>query len=202
MKFFGPLLSFIFHLNFFGPLVMGMLDSSFLVLPFGNDLVVVGLVAQKRHDVWIYVLSAAVGSTLGALALALVAKKLGEERIRKMAGQRVFNRLCGWINGHGALSIAAGALAPPPFPYTVIIAAAAALHYPISRILVVNLLARAARFALLAWLALRFGKQVLAIAQSAPFRWCMIVFILGCLVATALSLSKWLHSQRRIRQPA
>ena len=202
MKFLAPLLAFIFQLNFFGPFVMGVLDSSFLVLPFGNDLVVVGLVAGHRRDVWLYVVSAAIGSTLGAFALAVVAKKLGEERIRKMAGPRTFKRLSGWINDRGALSIAAGALAPPPFPYTIVIAAAAALHYPIPRIVGVNLLARAARFALLAWLALRFGKQVLAIAQSAPFRWCMVVFIAICLVATIVSLSKWLGTQRRHRQSA
>ena len=196
MKFFQPLLTFIFHLNYFGPLVMGVLDSSFLVLPFGNDLVVVGLVAQHRHDVWIYVLAAAVGSTLGAFLLALVARALGEERIRKMMSQKRFDQLHRWIRGHGALSIAASALAPPPFPYTVVVAAAGALDYPILRIVLTNFLARAARFTLLALLALKFGKQVLAIAQSPPFVWSMIVFVLLCLAATAFSLWKWFHLRR------
>jgi membrane protein YqaA with SNARE-associated domain len=197
MKFFHPLLTFLFHLNYFGPLVMGVLDSSFLVLPFGNDLVVVGLVAQHRHGpIWLYSLSAAVGSTLGAALLAFIARKLGEDRIRKVAGPKRFDRLCGWIRGHGALSLSAGALAPPPFPYTLVIAAAGALDYPFPRILLVNFLARAARFAILTWLALRFGRQVLAIAQSAPFRWTMVGFILFCLVLTAFSVWKWLRSRK------
>lgn len=196
MKFLHPLLTFIFHLNYFGPLVMGVLDSSFLVLPFGNDLVVVGLVAQHHHNLWLYVLAAATGSTLGAFLLAGVARKLGEDRIRKIAGEKRFNRLCGWISGHGALSIVAGALAPPPFPYTVVIAAAGALDYPIPRLLLFNFLARAARFALLAWLALRFGHQVITIAQSAPFRWTMGIFVVLCLVATAFSLWKWFHTRQ------
>jgi membrane protein YqaA with SNARE-associated domain len=192
MKFFHPLLTFLFHLNYFGPLVMGVLDSSFLVLPFGNDLVVVGLVAQHRHGhLWLYVLTAALGSTLGAALLAFVARKLGEDRIRKIAGPKRFDRLCGWIHGHGAFSLTAGALAPPPFPYTLVIAAAGALDYPLPRILLVNFLARAARFAILAWLALRFGHQVLAVAQSAAFRWSMVGFILLCLALTAFSLVKW-----------
>ena len=201
MKFFHPLLAFIFHLNFFGPLVMGMLDSSFLVLPFGNDLVVVGLVAQHRHHVWIYVLAAAAGSTLGAFALSLVAKGLGEERIHRMMGDKRFGRLRRWICGHGALSITAGALAPPPFPYTIVIAAAGALGYPIPRLVLVNFFARAARFALLAWLALKFGKQVLAISQSRPFLWSMTAFVVLCLGATVASLWKWFHS-RQPPQPA
>ncbi len=195
MKFLHPLLTFLFHLNYLGPFVMGIMDSSFLVLPFGNDLVVVGLVAQHRHNVWIYVLAAALGSTLGAFALSLVAKKLGEERIHKMMGDKRFNRLRRWICGHGAVSITAGALAPPPFPYTIVIAAAGALGYPIPRLLIANFLARAARFALLAWLALRFGKQVIAISKSAPFLWCMTAFVLLCLGATGLSLWKWFHAR-------
>lgn len=197
MKFLQPLLAFIFHLNYFGPLVMGIMDSSFLVLPFGNDLVVVGLVAQHHQHIWIYVLMAATGSTLGALVLASVARKLGEDRIRRIAGEKRFNKLCSWIRGRGAASISASALAPPPFPYTIVIAAAGALDYPIPRILLFNFLARAARFALLAWLAIKFGHQVIAISQSAPFRWAMGSFVLLCLLATVFSLWKWFH----IRSP-
>ncbi len=88
MKFVRPFLQFIFHLGYFGPLAMGVLDSSFLVLPFGNDFVVVGLVAQNHKGLAFYVLSAACGSTLGALLLALGARKLGEEGIQKLAGKK------------------------------------------------------------------------------------------------------------------
>ncbi len=195
MRFLHPLLTFLFHLNYLGPFVMGVMDSSFLVLPFGNDFVVVGLVAQHRHNLWVYVLAAALGSTLGAFMLSFTAKKLGEERIHKMMGDKRFGRLRRWICDHGVLSIAAGALAPPPFPYTLVVAAAGALGYPLHRLLITNFLARAARFALLAWLALKFGKQVLAISKSAPFFWTMTAFVLICLAATAFSLWKWFHTR-------
>ena len=67
---------------------MGVLDSSFLFLPFGNDLLVVTLVARNHQEWRWYVLAAAVGSTIGVSALALVAHKLGEEGIKRMAGER------------------------------------------------------------------------------------------------------------------
>lgn len=200
MKFLHPLLTFIFHLNYFGPFVMGVLDSSFLVLPFGNDLVVVGLVAHHRHGAWIYVLSAALGSTLGALLLSSVAKKLGDTKIHQIAGEKRYKQLHGWIDRRAAISIAAGALAPPPFPYTLVIAAAGALDYSLPRLLLTNLLCRAARFAVLAWLATKFGRQVLAISQSSAFRWCMGGFVVLCLVATAFSLWKWFHREGKARQ--
>jgi membrane protein YqaA with SNARE-associated domain len=124
VKFFRPLLTFLFHLGYFGPFVMGVLDSSFLVLPFGNDLVVVGLVAQKHHGAPLYVLSAAIGSTIGALLLALVGRKVGEEGVQKLAGRRKFDMLKKHMGHRAAIAIAVGALAPPPFPYTLVIAAA------------------------------------------------------------------------------
>lgn len=195
MKFFHPLLTFIFHLNFLGPFVMGILDSSFLVLPFGNDLVVVGLVAQKHHNVWVYVLSAALGSTVGATLLALVAKKLGDAKIHQMAGEKRYKKLHSWIERRAAISIAASALAPPPFPYTLVIAAAGALDYSLPRLLLTNFLARAVRFTLLALLAMKFGRQVIAVSQSPVFHWTMAGFVVLCLAATAFSLWQWFHKR-------
>lgn len=79
---------------------MGVLDSSFLLLSFGNDLVVVGLVAQHRHRTAWYVLSTALGSTVGVLILALIAHKLGELGTRKFASESaVYSALprCQWL---------------------------------------------------------------------------------------------------------
>jgi membrane protein YqaA with SNARE-associated domain len=190
-------LHFIFRIGYFGPLVMGILDSSFLVLPFGNDMVVVGMVAQHRHGVPWYVISAAVGSTLGALILALVARKLGEEGIRKVAGDRQYQRISKSIGNRAGAAVAVAGLAPPPFPFTTVIAAVAAIDYPIWRILVINFLARGMRFAILAVLALRFGSTVLRIARSEPFEWSMFGFILFCFVATGFSIWHWWRKSRR-----
>ena len=199
LKFFHPLLVFLIHLGYFGPLVMGVLDSSFLVLPFGNDLLLVWLVAERHHGAPWYVLAAATGSTLGALGLALVARKLGKEGICKLAGEKEFDRLQKKLSHRAAIAIALGALAPPPFPYTIVIAAASALDRSLPEILVTNFFARAARFALLSYLAMRFGKQVIHIAQSAPFRWTVGIFAILCLVASGFSIWKWVRHVREHR---
>lgn len=193
MKILHSLLVFLFRLGYFGPLVMGILDSSFLFLPFGNDLLVVGLVAQRHHGVPWFVLSAACGSTLGALVLALVARKVGEETICKFAGQKRYDKLKSRIGTHGGVAVAVAGLAPPPFPFTTVIAAAGALDYPLWRILLINFGARAARFAVLGVLALKFGREVTRIAQSAPFQWTMAGFIVLCLVGTGFSVWHWMR---------
>jgi membrane protein YqaA with SNARE-associated domain len=200
MKFPIVLFRFLFHIGYLGPLVMGVLDSSFLVLPFGNDLLIVGLVARHHQGTAKYVLAAACGSTLGALLLALVCRKLGEERLRRIAGARRHAKLRSWFSHHAGTAIAVAGLAPPPFPFTTVIAAAGALEYPLWRIGAVNFAARAVRFTVLALLALRYGKLVLYVARSAPFEWSVLAFAFLCEVASGFSLARWFRKPARSRQ--
>ncbi|HZC42662.1 MAG TPA: VTT domain-containing protein [Acidobacteriaceae bacterium] len=198
---FRPLLYFLFHLGYFGPFVLGILDSSFLVLPFGNDLLVVGLIAHHHGGFVFYVLSAACGSTVGATLLSLVARKLGEEGIRKVAGKKQFEKLKKRIGERSGVAVAIGCLAPPPFPFTMVIAASSALGYSVRRIAAINFVCRAVRFCVLGVLALKFGTAILHIAKSPAFLWTMVVFIALCLVASAFSIWHWFHS-RRSGEPA
>lgn len=193
MKLLAPILRFLFHLGVFGPLVMGVLDSSFLVLPFGNDLVVASLVIQHHSNAPWYIVSAACGSTIGALLLVLAARKLGDEGLRRLAGEKQYKKLKDRIGSRAGPAVAIGGLAPPPFPFTTVIAAAGALQYPIWRILLINFFSRAVRFTVLAVLALKFGKQILWIANSPAFKWGMAIFIFLCIAASALSVWKWLR---------
>ena len=173
---------------------MGALDSSFLILPFGNDLVVVGLVAAHPRRTIGYVVMAAIGSTIGAFILAIVARKLGEEGFSRLAGKRSFERVKRHVGKHAGMAVAIGGLAPPPFPFTTVIAGVAALGYPIWRILAMNFSARLVRFTLLALLAMRFGREVLRIAQSAPFEWTMAAFIVFCVAASVFSILHWVRT--------
>jgi membrane protein YqaA with SNARE-associated domain len=191
---FAPVLHFLFSIGYLGPLVMGVADSSFLILPFGNDLVVVGMVARHHNGLPWYVLSAAVGSTVGALLLALLAHKMGEEGIRKVAGDKRYDKLQSRIGTRAGPAVALAGLAPPPFPFTTVIAAVAAVNYPIWRILIINFFSRGVRFAVLAILALKFGSAVLRIAHSAPFEWSMIIFVLLCFAASGISAWQWWHN--------
>ena len=177
--------------------MMGILDSSFLVLPFGNDLVVASLVIQRHRDTPWYILSAAAGSTIGAMLLALASRKLGEEGLRRIAGENRYKKLKARIAKRAGLAVVIGGLAPPPFPFTTVIAATGALQYPIWRILLLNFFARGVRFTVLALLALKFGKQVLWIANSDPFKWGMAVFIILCIAASAFSVLHWLWRPRQ-----
>ncbi|MES2221438.1 MAG: VTT domain-containing protein [Acidobacteriota bacterium] len=193
---FRPFIIFLFHLGYFGPFVLGILDSSFLVLPFGNDLLVVGLIASHHAGFPFYVISAACGSTVGVLLLASVARKFGEEGIRKVAGQKQFEKLKKRIGERSGIAVAIGCLAPPPFPFTMVIAAASALGYSRWRVAAINFVCRGVRFTVLGLLALKFGTAILSIAKSPAFVWSMVVFIALCLIASAFSIWHWVRSSR------
>jgi membrane protein YqaA with SNARE-associated domain len=199
-KFILPVLAFLLHLGYVGPVLMGVLDSSFLFLPFGNDLLVVTLVA-RNHQGWPwYVLAAALGSTIGVFILALVAHKLGEEGIKKMAGEKRFARLHKMIDTHGSKAIFVACIAPPPFPFTMVIAVAAALDLSRLRICAVSFFTRGIRFAVLSLLAIKYGRHILEVANSSAFQLTMVAFILLCLAGSALSGYTWIKNVRSGRK--
>lgn len=205
-RFFHPLLVFFLHLGFLGPLILGVLDSSFLVLPFGNDLLVVDLIAQHHKSLawYFYVIAASVGSTVGVLVLTLVGRRFGEEGIRKVAGEKRYQKLKRRLGDRTGMAVAFACIAPPPFPFTVVIAAAAALDYATWKMLTINFVARLVRFSVLGFLAIRYGKAFLRVTHSTAFLWGMIAFIALCLIATAYSAWHWIGSSgsaKRSRGP-
>ena len=62
---FGHLFAWLIRLGMFGLLVFGVLDSSFLDLPFGNDLLMVWLTARQHNMLPVYAAMATLGSVTG-----------------------------------------------------------------------------------------------------------------------------------------
>lgn len=191
-RFFSSLL----YLGYSGPFLIGVLDSSFLFLPFGNDLAIVILVARHHHGYVLYVLSAIAGSTLGVYFLDLIARKAGEKGVQRITGEQKFNRLKKKIEKKGGRVLAISCLAPPPFPFTMVVAAESALGYPRYRLLSIVAASRAARFLILGFLALKFGRQIMNVTKSAPFQWAMIVFIALCVIGSVFSIRNWLKGRQ------
>ncbi len=195
-KFFRPLFLFFLHIGYFGPLLLGVFDSSFLFLPFGNDILVVLLIASHHRGFPIYVLMAATGSTVGVFFLDLVARKLGEAGVEKMAGKKRFETLKKKVGSRAGAAIVTATLLPPPFPYTIVVATASALNYSRVRLLMFNWLGRALRFTIVGFLALEFGREVIHVAQSKGFRYTMIGFVILCFGGSAFSIWNWIRHTR------
>lgn len=113
-----------------------------------------------------------------------------------MMSRKRFEYLKGKMAKHSALVLAVACLAPPPFPFTLVVAAASAFQYARSRLLAVTFFSRAARFTLLGLLALWLGRHILRIIQSEEFTWVMIGFVLLCLVGSTIQVFRWVQRSR------
>jgi len=188
------------HLGAFGPLLLGILDSSFLVFPFGNDLLVVVLTARNHDHLPLYVLTASLGSAGGVFLLDLVSRKGGEEGLKRLMSRSRLEYFKKKVGKRAALALSIASIAPPPFPFTLVVATMSAFQYPRVRLLSVILGARMIRFTVVSLLALWFGPRILRIIRSSEFEWFMLVFIALCLIASAVQIVRW--SRRPSPRPA
>ncbi len=112
------LFRFFAHLGGFGLLTLGMLDSSFLFLPFGNDLLMIAMTARRRHLLPYFALMATVGSVLGCALTDLIGRKGGEEGLAKRASPKRFEYVTDKIKKNAGWALAFASLMPLPFPFT------------------------------------------------------------------------------------
>ena len=182
----------------FGPFLLGILDSSFLFLPFGNDLLVIVLAARDHAHVPLYIVSAALGSMTGVFLLDLVCRKGGEQGLKGMMKPGRFEYFKRRMSNRAGVAIGVASLAPPPFPFTLVVASASAFGYPRRRLLGLVLVARAVRFTILGLLAIRYGRSILRIAEAPETTWIMVGFIVLCAIGSAFQVLQWV---RRSRQP-
>ena len=188
-----------------GQFALGVLDSSFLVMPLGNDLLMVAL-AARRHSFLLmtyYAAMATAGSVVGCLLLDVVSRKGGEEVLEKHVSSGRLKFVEGKIRNNAGWALAFASLMPPPFPFTPFVIAAAALDYPRKKLLTVIAFTRFLRFFLIGILALIFGRRILRWAESTAFQYVMIFLIVVAILASVISVVGWVRKSggRGSRQP-
>jgi membrane protein YqaA with SNARE-associated domain len=182
------------RLGVFGLLLLSALDSSFLVLPFGNDLLLIALVSAHRNSfIWIvYVLVSAIGSVIGVLIVDLLMRKAGEKGLERFVSPRRLEKLKAKLENKAAVTVFIATLIPPPFPFTPAVMTASALQTPRRTLLMAVFFGRLLRFGIEAVLALYFGRQVIAFINSDVVTYLVYGIIAVGIVLSTLSIIKWL----------
>ena len=183
----------------FGALVffpLGLLDMSVIPAPGSFDLLVIFLAAAHRDLWWYYALMATAGSVFGAWPSFRLGRKGGEEAIEKRLGPRRSKRIFRAFNRWGFWSLFVGAIAPPPMPASAFVLAAGALKYPLHRFLLSWTFGRLLRFGLVAWITMRYGKNLFhwMRAYYRPALWTMSAI---AVIAGAAALWLYLRERRR-----
>ena len=173
---------------------MSTLDSSFLVLPFGNDLLLIALVSANRNSlIWIaYVLVSAIGSVVGVLIVDVIMRKAGEKGLERFVSAKRVEKLKAKLENKAGITIFIATLIPPPFPFTPAVMTASALQSPRGSLLLAVFLGRLLRFGIEAILALYFGRQLIAFMNSDVVTYFVYGLIGIAIILSTLSLLKWL----------
>lgn len=187
-------LRFFLRLGIFGLFLMSALDSSFLVLPFGNDLLLIALVSRNRESlIWIaYVIVSAIGSVVGVFFVDLVMRKAGETGLERFVSRKRIDKLKAKLENKGGITVFVATLIPPPFPFTPVVMTASALQSPRGKLLIAVFLGRLLRFGIEAVLALYFGRQLIALIDSDVVTYIVYALIGIAVILSTLSLLRWL----------
>jgi membrane protein DedA with SNARE-associated domain len=191
------LAQFFFALGGFGLLLLGTLDSSFLMLPIGNDLLMVALAANHPGHMFYYVLMATAGSITGVFILHWVSSRTGQKAIEGGHKSRQVAYVERQVKKYGGLAIGVAALAPPGFPFTAFIAVPAALQYPVKRMLTIIAACRLVRFLGEGCLALVYGRRIIGMAKSPVLQTFLIAIVAVSVVGSAWSVWGWVRKGKR-----
>jgi membrane protein YqaA with SNARE-associated domain len=196
---FASFFAFVRRLGPLGLFLLGIADSSFFFLPFGNDLLLIALVASNREGLdWIlYVLLAAAGSVVGAFLVDVVMRKVGEEGLEYFVKKRTIDRLRKRVEEHAGRAVFVATMMPPPFPFTAVVLTAAALQARRRSILLAVFFGRLVRFTIEALLAIRYGEAILGYLESDVVRYAVYAIAAIAIVGTIFSIRKWVGGRRQ-----
>jgi membrane protein YqaA with SNARE-associated domain len=186
----------LFQLGGLGLLGMGVLDSSFLFMPLGNDLLIVALTARHPERLPYYAAMATAGSVLGCMIIDALSRKGGEKGLEQRVSPRRLEYVKRKVSTRAAWALALAALMPPPFPFTPFVAVAAVLQYPRRRLLAVIASARLARFLAEGALAIWFGERILKLARSPEVQYAIVFVVVVSIGGSALSIYRWTRRSR------
>ena len=196
------LFSILLHLGGFGLVILGVLDSSFLILPLGNDLLLIALSARHHELVPYYAAMATTGSVTGCFIMDMISRRGGEKGLERTIGPGRTEFVKKKVRKRAGWALALASLMPPPFPFTPFVAGAAALQYPRKKLLAVIAASRFLRFSIDGLLAVWFGTRIMRWVREPGFVYVMLALVVISLVASAVSVIGWIRRSKMAERPA
>jgi membrane protein DedA with SNARE-associated domain len=183
--------AFVRHWGGPGQFVLGVLDSSFLVMPLGNDLLMVVLTVRDHRLMPYYASMATAGSVVGVVLVDALVRRGGEKGLQKYVPAKRLEYIKRKVTDRAWLALTLASVVPPPFPFTPFVIAASALQYPRKKLLAVIGVWRMVRFTLEGILAIYFGRSILSWVKN-PFLWYGVIgLVVVSVAASVFSVYHW-----------
>jgi len=146
-----------------GLILLGISDNTpFVSAPPGSVDICVILLAAHRPGCWAYyAFMTLVGEVLGGYLTYRLMEKGGEQTLEKKVGKQRAELVYKGFEKFGSITVLAGALLPPPFPFTTVLMTAGVMQYPRKKFLSALVVGRTVRFFVEAWLGRIYGQQMI-----------------------------------------
>ncbi len=141
-----------------GLFLLAFLDSSFLSIPGGNDLLVILLSAgQGWGQMFYYVGMTTMGSVIGCSLLYFLGTRGGSFVERRMHRREV-RRIHRLYRSRGALAIIVPSILPPPTPFKIFVLAAGVFRVPFHKFVLSVFVGRSLRYLMWGTLAVLYKE--------------------------------------------
>ncbi|HUI42485.1 MAG TPA: VTT domain-containing protein [Terriglobia bacterium] len=141
-----------------GLFLINVLDSSVLAFPLINDILLIHMASRRPDMAIIYAIQCTAGSIAGSFAIYGLGRG-GLRLFKRNPEMREAGRARRWLKRNDFATVLVAALLPPPTPFKVVPIMAGALGMNPGRLGAALLLGRGLRFALEAWVGMRYGAE-------------------------------------------
>ena len=125
--------------------------------------------------------------------MTLWLSRKGGERLAKGRKGRTWKYVEKQMKEKSGWALTLGSMMPPPFPFTVFVAAAGALKVPLKNALAFIAAGRLLRFTIEGVLAIYYGRWILSFARSPAFRDVAIAILVMAVAGSAYSIYGWVR---------
>ena len=179
-----------------GLLLLAQVDNSPIPVPGSMDVLLIILASSRKQLWWYYAIMALVGSLVASYFAYRLSKKGGKEALEKKIGEQRAKKVYKVFEKYGFLSLALGALAPPPIPMSAFLMTAGALQYPLKKFIPAVGLGRAIRYTLIAYLASLYGHKILHVFNR-YYKPVLIFAIVAGVIGGAIALYYWRKARKK-----
>jgi membrane protein YqaA with SNARE-associated domain len=180
--------NWLLHLGGIGLIPLGLLDNSVIPLPGSMDVATILLSARDKYLWFYYAAMATIGSILGGFVTYRLARKGGEQALRKRFPKQRVEKVLKTFERWGFAAIVVPALLPPPFPIVPFLIAAGAMQYSLTKFLTALTVGRLIRYTLLAFLGAAYGRQILSLFSQHVYATLFIALGVGIAVVIIILL--------------
>lgn len=162
-----------------GLFTISLLDSAFVPLPSGPDLIMITLSAANPPWMPVYALAATLGSTIGCTLLYMAARRAGVRALRRVGPERR-ERIENLLGRYDMLAVMIPAVLPPPFPFKPFVLGAGVFKLKTARFVIAIFIGRAARFLIEGWIAIEFRDEAWPLIKGHGMK--VLAFVLAILI--------------------